>query len=153
MRNPFVLGATLSVVTVVAATAQAQPKPADKPKSPIVIVSGCAKPGANPGVWTLSNVGERTEAPAPALNKDEQDAAARRTLGSDTYELVGVADFIPTEMSQSVGSRKVILTRERVNTTGKLQAGHKVIVKGLFIAGSPNRVNVTSVADVAATCP
>lgn len=153
MRSPFVVGATLLIVTVVAATAQTQQKPADKPKSPIVIVSGCAKAGANPGVWTLSNVGERTEALTPALSKAEQDAAARRALGSDTYELVGVAEFIPTEMSQSVGNRKEILTRERVNTTGKLQSGRKVIVKGLFIAGSPNRVNVTSVADVAATCP
>lgn len=153
MRIPFVLGATVSVVTVFTAAAHAQQKPADKPKSPIVVVSGCAKPGSNPAVWTLSNASERTEAPQPALNKEEQEAAAKRALGSDSYELVGVADFIPPDMSHSVGNRKDILTKERVNTTGKLQAGHKVIIKGLYIAGTPSRINVTSVIDLAPSCP
>lgn len=154
MRIPFSVGATVSVATVMfTAAAHAQQKPADKPKSPIVIVSGCAKPGANPAVWTLSNASERTEAPQPALTKEEQDAASKRTLGADAYELVGVADFIPTDMSHSVGNRKDILAKDRVNTTGKLQPGHKVIVKGLFIAGTPSRINVTSVADLAPACP
>jgi hypothetical protein len=153
MRIPFAFGTTLAVVIIATAAAQAQQKPAEKPKAPIVIVSGCAKPGTNPAVWTLSNASARTEAQQPALNKEEQDAATKVSLGSDSYELVGVADFIPADMSHAVGNRKDILTKDRVNTTGKLQGGHKVIVKGLYIAGTPSRINVTSVVDLAPTCP
>ena len=41
----------------------------------------------------------------------------------------------------------------RAQSCGKLQPGHKVIVKGLYIAGTPSRINVTSVIDLAPACP
>jgi hypothetical protein len=145
------LGALL-LGTTIGVAAQAPPA-ADKPRSPLVIAVGCAKPGSQPTVWTLTDVGERTESPAPALTRAESDQAATRAPGTDTYELIGVADFVGPEASRKIGNRAEILAPERVNTTGKLAAGHKVIVKGLYIAGPTPRINVTSVVDLAPTCP
>jgi hypothetical protein len=109
--------------------------------------------GAEPHVWTLSNASERTEVPRPAISTEEHEEAARRKLGSDRYELIGIADFVSPELSLKIGDRGHVLSGERANTTGKLAGGAKVAVKGLYIAGTPARINVTSVVDVAATCP
>jgi hypothetical protein len=152
-RITHAVGVLLSVGVPVALSAQAPAKPAEKPKAPLVIVVGCAKPGSQPTIWTLSNVSERTEAPTPALNKAETEQATARTLGSETYDLVGIADFVAPDASRKVGNRTDILAAERVNTTGKLAAGHKVIIKGLYVAGATPRINVTSVVDLAPSCP
>jgi hypothetical protein len=34
-----------------------------------------------------------------------------------------------------------------------LVSGHRVAVKGLYIEGTPARINLTSVVDLASSCP
>jgi hypothetical protein len=127
--------------------------PSDKPQSPLVLLVGCAERTSEPAVWTLSHAGGRTETPAPGITPQEREVAARRQLGESTYRLIGVADFVDVETSRQIGERSRLFTPARVNATGMLAAGHKVAVKGLYIEASPARVNLTSVADLASTCP
>lgn len=146
---------TITSALVLAATsigAQA-PAAAPEPKSPIVLIVGCAQPGPSPQVWRLTRVGERTVTPQPSISTEEGTSSGARPLGRDTYELVGIADWVAPDASLRIGDRGDILTPERVNTTGALRDGHKVAVKGLYVAGRPARINVTSVIDLAPTCP
>ena len=39
------------------------------------------------------------------------------------------------------------------NTTATLVHGHRVAVKGLYIEGTPARINLTSVVDLGPSCP
>jgi hypothetical protein len=125
---------------------------ADAPKSPVVLAVGCARPGAQPNIWILSHVGERSEASRPGITTEEKEQLLQRPLGQDAYELIGVADFVDADTSRTIGVRGEILSRSRVNATGMLSNGHRVGVKGLFIQGSPPRINLTSVVDLASQC-
>jgi hypothetical protein len=129
-----------------------QPRP-NTPKSPMVLAVGCARKGAQPNIWLLSHVGERTELSRPGITAEEKKHLPERLLGQDTYELIGVADFVDRDTSRTIGVRGEILSRSRVNATGMLVNGHKVAVKGLFIQGSSARINLTSVADLGPRCP
>jgi hypothetical protein len=150
MRLMLAAAAGLIVCTP---AARVQGQPAAPPASPLVLVVGCAQKGPQPHVWRLTNVGERSVAQQPAVSSEEQAAVSGRPLGSDTYDLVGIADFVAPEVSVQIGHRGDILTADRANATGALAPGHKVAVKGLYIAGKPGRINVTSVVDLAPSCP
>jgi len=125
----------------------------ENPKSPVVLAVGCAREGAQPNIWILSHVGERSESSRPGITMNEREQLPERPLGRNTYELIGVADFVDADTSRTIGVRGEILARSRVNATGMLATGHKVAVKGLFIQGSPARINLTSVADLGPRCP
>lgn len=154
MRKTIAIAVSLLAWSAPAsAQGQGQPAAPPPPTSPLVLVVGCAQKGTQPHVWRLTNVGERSIAPQPAISGEEQAAVSGRPLGSDTYDLVGVADFVPPEASVQIGDRGDILTSERANATGALTPGHKVAVKGLYIAGKPGRINVTSVVRLAPACP
>jgi hypothetical protein len=126
---------------------------ADTPKSLVVLAVGCAKPGIQPNIWILSHVAERSEASRPGITTEEKERLPLRPLGENTYELIGVADFVDADTSRTIGVRGEILPRSRVNATGMLSNGHRVGVKGLFIQGPPPRINLTSVVDLAPQCP
>jgi hypothetical protein len=125
---------------------------ADIPESPVVLAVGCARPGVQPNIWILSHVAERSEASRPGITTEERERLLLRPLGENTYELIGVADFVDADTSRTIGVRGEILPRSRVNATGMLANGHRVGVKGLFIQGPP-RINLTSVVDLAPHCP
>jgi hypothetical protein len=152
MLTRFITNIGSIILVLMAAPASAQ-EAAQKPKIPLVLVVGCANPGEQPHIWTLSHVGQRTEVRQPAISSDEQAQAAKQPLGAAQYELIGIADFVSPDLSLKIGDRSQILSPERANTTGKLAKGFKVAVKGLYIAGGPPRINVTSVVDLAPTCP
>lgn len=120
----------------------------EKARSPMVLVVGCARQTAQPHIWTLAQAGDRVETKQPAIAAAEKTELAPRDLGSNSYQLIGVADFVDTETSRKIGARGAILPPGRVNTTGALVDGRKVAVKGLYIEGSPPRINLTSVADL-----
>ena len=120
---------------------------------PIVLIVGCAAKTPQPHVWTLSHAGVREESSRPGIANEERDSVAKRPLGRDTYQLIGVADFVDRDTSRTIGVRGELLASSRVNATGLLADGHKVAVKGLYIAAAPPRVNLTSVVDLAAKCP
>src|SRR5207249_9453207 len=112
---------------------------------PMVTVAGCAAPTDQPGVWALGDAGPRHESANAGITRDEQDVLAAATPGDHRYLLVGVAEFVDPEMSRAIGVRGRLLPVSRVNSTGVLAGGRRVAVKGVYIAGSPERINLTSV--------
>jgi len=126
---------------------------ANRPVAPVVMVVGCAAETAQPHVWTLSHAGERSESMRAGITAEEKAQLAVRLLGRETYQLIGVADFVDADTSRKIGVRGDILPLSRVNATGVLAAGHKIAVKGLYIQASPPRINLTSVVDLGRSCP
>ena len=123
------------------------------PKAPVVALVGCAGRSASPHIWNLSHASQRTESPRAGITANERERFGKRALGQGVYQLIGVADFVDAETSRTIGARRDILPPARVNATGMLVSGHKVAVKGLFIEGSPPRINLTSVVDLGVECP
>jgi hypothetical protein len=134
-------------------------------KNPITTVVGCAMPGT-PLKWSLTNASRLpAAAAAPSANggpatprvthnitKEEGAAAAKLAGGDETFELVGVSDFVTDEQSLQNPVRKSLYPLARVNATGALVSGRRVAAKGVFIPGSPNRINLTSVVPVEGSC-
>src|SRR5947207_12724950 len=116
------------------------------------MVAGCAKPTTEPYVWTLSDAGPRRESTDAGITSDEEDRARKDPLGDHSYQLVGVAEFVDAEASRRIGVRGRLLSSTRVNSTGKLADGQRVAVKGLYIDGDPERINLTSVVDLGRGC-
>jgi hypothetical protein len=114
----------------------------------IVAVVGCAAKTPAPHIWELARAGARVESTRAGITASERDQLAKQPLGHDTYQLIGVADFVDADTSRAIGDRSKILTPSRVNSTGALVSGHKVAVKGLLIEASPPRINLTSVVDL-----
>ena len=154
LRGELHVFTTASVALMMASmSAGAQQPLSEMPKSPVVLVVGCASPSAQPHIWTLSHATERTVSSRPVIATDEREPLAKRPLGQHTYQLIGVSDFVDAATSRTIGVRGEILPLSRVNTTGSLAHGHKVAVKGLYIDGRPARINLTSVVDLGASCP
>jgi hypothetical protein len=110
----------------VAATASAA---SDKDAPHLVRAVGCLKQdGAKK--WLLGRAGEPVVSASQATSMAELKAASVSPLGDKTLELLGVDVFSPHDHD-----------------------GQKVAVKGVFIPGvGINRVNVTSLQTLAATC-
>lgn len=121
--------------------------------APVVMVVGCARASAQPHIWDLMHAGDRSESSRPGITTEEKAQLGTSPLGENTYQLIGVADFVDPETSRKIGVRGEILSPSRVNATGMLVAGHKVAVKGLYIEGAPARINLTSVVDLGRGCP
>ena len=121
-------------------------------RTPVVLVVGCARPSAQPQIWDLMHAGAASESPRPGITTEEKAQLGTRPLGENAYQLIGVADFVDGEASRTIGERGEILSPSRVNTTAMLASGHKVAVKGLYIEGTPPRINLTSVVDLGAGC-
>ena len=99
-------------------------------KIDIVSVTGCLKE-TSPNNWTVTSATDPVASTANApLAKDIPSAPP---AGKNEFKLIGVSEFnLPAHKD------------------------HAVIVKGLFIKATPpaaSRVNITSVTDVAASCP
>ena len=86
------------------------------------------------------------------ITKEETAAAAKVGAGTDTIELVGVSDFVTPEQSLQNPLRKSLYSIERVNSTSTLVSGQRVAAKGVWIPGSPARVNLTSVVKLEGSC-
>jgi hypothetical protein len=97
-------------------------------KIPIVSVTGCLKE-APAGTWTLSNATD----PVPSNANAPPPAEIKKTppVGKNQFRLIGVSEFnLPAHKD------------------------HTVVIKGLLIEATPvKRLNMTSVAMVAASCP
>lgn len=147
--------------------------------NPITTVVGCVAPTSAVSTWRMTNASKlatpaQTETPArtgtparagtPAqsgaaaarathnVTKDEKDAAAKQAPGSDTFELIGVADFVSPEQALAFATRKALYPVERVNSTGALAPNRRVAAKGVWIPGITPRLNLTSVAVLSESC-
>jgi hypothetical protein len=142
----------ITLAVVPAATQTNGQRPATT-GTPVVLVVGCARQSAQPHIWELTQAGAADESPRLGITTDEKAQLATRRLGQNTYQLIGVAEFVDVETSRQIGVRGEILAPSRVNTTAMLVSGHKVAVKGLYIEGTPARINLTSVVDLGPGCP
>jgi hypothetical protein len=111
---------------VMLSPAAAAQKPPDKIET--VAVVGCLKESP-PGTWSLVNASEPVVSTANAPLPKE--LASLPKGGAQEFRLIGVSIFnLPAHRN------------------------HSVVVKGLPIKATPvNRLNVTSVTMVSATCP
>jgi hypothetical protein len=116
----------------------------------IVMVVGCAATTDTPAIWSLTRASAAVESPRVGITTGEKEQLAKQPLGQNSYQLIGVADFVDADRSRAIGDRGKILTPARVNVTGMLVSGHKVAVKGLLIEAAPPRINLTSVLDLGA---
>lgn len=118
---------------------------------PIVKSVGCVEKDGESWFLTAASEPEETEYPfASALEvRDAHDVA----LGSNRFELVGVADFLDAEGLLALHQRAEHTAPESVNATGELAEGRKVAVKGLYITSvTPHRLNLTSAFSLTDTC-
>jgi mono/diheme cytochrome c family protein len=132
--------------------------------NPITTIVGCVAPTSAFTTWRMTDASKLpvTEVPADApaaaarvshnVTKDEKETASKQPAGSDTFELVGVADFVSPEQALQFATRKALYPIERVNATGALAANRRVAAKGVWIPGSPARLNLTSVVVLSESC-
>lgn len=109
-------------------TASAQAASQKPEKIEPVAVVGCLKE-IKPGSWTLANATDPV--PSTANAPSPKELAAMGKSGKNEFQLIGVSVYnLPAHRD------------------------HSVLVKGLPIKASPiNRLNITSVTMIAATCP
>jgi hypothetical protein len=140
--------------------------------NPMTIAVGCVAPGDSPLVWRMTNASKftpiaakesqaRAESLSPEaaafrvshnVTKEEKEAAANQAAGSQSFELVGVADFVSPEQALKIETRKALYPIERLNSTGALAPNRRVAAKGVWIPGSPTRINLTSVVVLSESC-
>ena len=122
-----------------------------KPTVPLVSAVGCVDTAD--GSWFLSRATEPKETQAPFATEADVEEARNATLGSNRFELIGVAEFLDVEGLLALHQRAEFTAPESVNATGQLVSGTKVAVKGLHItAAGLSRLNLTSVISLADTC-
>jgi hypothetical protein len=131
-----------------------QTNPAEKPAVDVVQSVGCVeRRDGNPETWWLARAVDPRVAP-PGVFSTAQIATARGVpLGTNTFQLVGVADFLDTEGLLKSGRRREFTTAQQANATGEIRPGRKVLVKGMFIAtGETKRINLLNVIGLADSC-
>jgi hypothetical protein len=147
--------ATLALVLAPGVEAQrGRGSTGEKPTVEIVQTVGCAeaKSGA-PETWWLAQAAEPRATPAGLFNTNQVDQAKQVPLGTRTFRLIGVPDFLTPEELLKSGQRSEFTTAETANATGQLRRGRKVLVKGmLIVAGDEQRLNLLSVVSLADTC-
>ncbi len=147
-KNRVTLATMLAVAMLGQATVGAQDQEVTTSTIDIVSSVGCAtRDGAT---WTLTRASEPVVSEVPFTSSAEIEAAKRTSLGSNTYTLIGVADFLAIDGLLDQFQRAEFTARESANSTGSLVTGHRVLVKGLFIENQ--RINLTSVISLADSC-
>lgn len=125
----------------------------EKPKVDVVQSVGCAeRRTGNQETWWLARASDPTVAQAGIFSTPQVEAAKNVRLGANSFQLIGVADFLDTEGLLRSGQRREFTTHETANATGQLREGRKVLVKGLLIDGDVKRVNLLAVIALSDSC-
>jgi hypothetical protein len=142
--------------------------------NPITTLVGCVAPTSSIETWKMTSA-SKLEMPPPApaagaaaptaaalaarvthnVTSAEKAAATKLAAGSESFDLIGVADFVSPEMAEQFATRKALYPIERINATGALAPGRRVAAKGVWIRGhmgSPDLVNLTSVVVLSDSC-
>lgn len=124
------------------------------PKVNIVQTVGCVERRSGDVVeWWLVQAPEPAVIQAGVFNRSEIQVARNTPLGSGTFHLIGVADFLDAEGLLAAADRRLFTSPEQVNATGELQEGRKVLVKGALIeTDAESRINLLGVIGMADTC-
>ena len=148
MIRTFVAVATLLGFAVLPVTGGEQDPDPDKPTIDIVSSVGCVvRDGAT---WTLTRASEPVVTRVAFSSTTAIEEAKSTSLGTGTYSLIGVAEFLPVGGLLDQFQRSEFTASESANSTGALVPGHRVLVKGLFIENQ--RINLTSVIGLADSC-
>ncbi len=125
-----------------------------KPTVDLVQSIGCGeRKDGNPVTWWLMRATDPKVTQAPFASTKEIEEAKNVALGKNTFQMIGVAEFLDVDGLLKQGQRSEFTGRESVNATAQLASGRKIAVKGLFIeSGNPKRINLTSVIRLADTC-
>ena len=120
----------------------------------IVQTVGCVeRRSGDAAEWWLVQAPEPAVIEAGVFNRSEIQVARNTALGSGTFQLIGVADFLDAEGLLASADRRLFTSPEQVNATGELQEGRKVLVKGALIeTDAESRINLLGVIGVADTC-
>ena len=148
IRKWVTIATSLGFAVLVQATGGAQDPDLTKPTIDIVSSVGCAtQDGAT---WTLTRASEPVVTRVAFSSAAAIETARSTSLGTETYTLIGVADFLPVGGLLDQFQRAEFTANESANATGSLVSGHRVLVKGLFIEN--RRINLTSVIGLADNC-
>lgn len=158
-RSALLPGSALPRIAILAialacgpAGLDAQQGEKDKSKVDLVSVVGCATHRTD-GVWMLTNAGEATVVTQAAVTLKELEVARAQPPGKNRYQLIGTAEFVSAEELVRNPVRAEFTTAGTANTTGQLEDGRKVIVKGLLISTpTEKRLNLTSVQRLSDSC-
>jgi hypothetical protein len=148
------ISVALCSTTVLFAQRGRQTNPAEKPAVDVVQSVGCVEHrDGNPETWWLTLAVE-PRVVQPGIFSTTQIANARGLpAGTNTFQLVGVADFLDTEGLLKSGRRREFTTAQNANATGEIRPGRKVLVKGMFITtGETKRINLLNVVGLADSC-
>lgn len=149
MSRTWVSCATsLGFVVLIPAAVAAQVGDLTTPTVDIVSSVGCA--AQDGATWTLTRASEPMVTRVPYSSAAEVEVAESTALGSNTYTLIGVAEFLAVDGLLDQFQRAEFTADESVNSTGSLVSGHQVLVKGLLIENE--RLNLTSVIGLADSC-
>jgi hypothetical protein len=126
----------------------------EKPTVEVVQSVGCvARKQGNPDTWWLSRAVEPRVTQPGVFAVSQIDAARRVDLGINTFQLVGVADFLDAEGLLKSGQRREFTNAQNANATGELKPGRKVLVKGMFItSGEVKRINLLNLISLSESC-
>ena len=134
--------------------ARGLPQVQTPPQVDIVAVVGCAQKASGvPPRWMLTNASEPTVMRDPYASEDALDEATRAPLGSNTFRLVGVAEYLTEEDRGELDQAENPVIGFQRLATGQLQDGHKVAIRGLLVeVNDEQRINLTSVISLADSC-
>jgi hypothetical protein len=125
----------------------------EKPAVDVVQSVGCAarKPGS-PETWWLNRAVDPRVAQPGIFTVPQVEQAKSVPLGANTFQLIGVADFLDAEGLLKSGQRREFTTPENANATGQLRDGRKVLVKGMLINAEVKRINLLAVISLSESC-
>ena len=149
-----VLAVWLLATAGLGGTVRAQRPDAPPPTVEIVSTVGCAvKVAGPPPTWTLARAADPTVTSEPYASHDALDEARTPPLGSGNFLLVGVAEYLTEDDRQELSPATNQVVPFQKASTGQLQNGHHVAVRGLLVEvdGEP-RINLTSVVSLDETC-
>ena len=144
-----VLGPALLAAVLLAAPAWGQ-SPDTTATVDVVSTVGCAvRDDASPPGWRLTRAAEPSVTDDPYTSQETLDAARTQALGSRTFGLVGVAEYLSEEDRQALRESGNQIIGFQKASTGQLRDGHRVAIRGLLVeVDGQERINLTSVVSL-----
>jgi hypothetical protein len=144
----------LGFLPVLHAQARRPPIAVGKPKVDLVDVVGCVERTAGvAGAWWLRNAATPKVTTVGFVTATDVESAKSLPLGANSFELIGVTDFLDPDALLQDPDRSKFVKPESANATGQLRPGRKVLVKGLILeADGQKRINLTQVIGLADAC-
>ena len=140
--------------TVLTAQRRGAAASSEKPAVDVVQTLGCVEQRTgNPETWWLQKAVDPRVVQPGVFSVAQTDTARSAALGSQAFQLIGVADFLDVDGLLKSGRRSEFTTAQNANATGELRPGRKVLVKGMLITTSdPKRINLLNVVGLADSC-